>query len=190
MNSADLHQGADKVTALEYRTSTRRNFGVWMLLLVGIVFAYGGYTIDPESNCSEDGECAPWLVPIAFVMGIGATMAAVANLIVNGRSGSYVDVSAGELVWWEGRVGDGRAQAEGRLPLARIARARIVDGGDSEDELFLYGHDGQLLPFGSNAVVRWPYGDWAQQLAAYCPGLVIDDKPKWGERGPLPHDNA
>jgi hypothetical protein len=190
MDRAGIQHEKGKVTALHYDTSTRRNFGVWMLLLVGLVFAYGGYTIDPRTNCSEDGECAPWLVPIALVMGVVATMGAVANLIVNGRSGSYVDGSAGELVWWEGRVRDGRTQGEGRLPLASIARVRIVDCGDSEDELFLYGRDGQLLPFGGNAVVGWPYGDWAQQLATYCPGLVIEDKPAWGENRSSPQNRS
>lgn len=177
MGTTDSYRGGGKVTALNYRVSTRLNFGVWMLLLVGVAFAYVGYTLDPRDNCADNGECAPWLVPIALVVGIIAIMGALSHLIVNPQYGSYVDVGAGELVWWEGRVRDGRTQGEGRLPLAQIARVRIVGGGDSKDELFLYGRDGRLLPFGGNVVVGWPYGDWAEQLAAYCPGLVIEEKP-------------
>lgn len=162
--------------ALHFSRSARTDVRWWSLLIIGLAFAYAGYTIDPRTNCSESGECAPWLVPVAFAVGLLATLGGLAHLIANPRRGSYVDVGAGELVWWEGKVNDGRAQGEGRLPLSQIARVRIVDGGDSSDEIFLYDHQNQLLPFGGNEVVRWPFSTWAEQLAAVCPGLIVEQE--------------
>jgi hypothetical protein len=170
------HDPAGKVIALEFRACARHDFRLWMLLIVGLAFAYGGYTIDPRSNCGENGECAPWLVPVALVMGLLATMAALSQLIVNPRRGSYVDVAAGELVWWQGLASNGCASDAGRLPLARIARVRIVSDSDSADDVFLYDHDGQLLPFAGNEVIRSPYAQWASGLAKFCPGIIIDEE--------------
>lgn len=162
--------------ALVYSRSARRDVRWWGLLIIGLVFAYGGYTIDPRSNCSESGECAPWLVPIALVAGLIAVMGGLSHLVVNPRRGSYVDIDAGELVWWEGKVRDGRSQGEGRLPLSTIARVRIVSGGDSDDDVFLYDHSGQLLPFAGSEVIRWPYMSWAHALAGLCPSIRIDEE--------------
>lgn len=176
MGETVFHDPAGKAVALVCRASARRDFRLWMLLMVGLAFAYGGYTIDPRSNCGDNGECAPWLVPVALVIGLLAVTAALSQLIVNPRRGSYIDVAAGELVWWEGLVANGRASDTGRLPLARIARVRIVSGGDSADDVFLYDLDGQLLTFAGNEVIPWPYTKWAGELALFCPGLKIDEE--------------
>jgi hypothetical protein len=158
-----------------FERSARRDVRWWGLLLVGLVFAYAGATINPASNCSADGECAPWLVPLAFGCGVIAALGGAAQLIVNPSRGSYVDAATRELVWWLGRVADGRASDAGRLPLAHIARAVVVEGSDS-DELFLYDCDGALLPFPSDEVMPWPYRDWASQLAGEVPGMVVEER--------------
>jgi hypothetical protein len=49
-----------------HQTSGRRGFSFYGLLAVGLVFVYAGATVDPATNCSWGGECAPWLVPVAF----------------------------------------------------------------------------------------------------------------------------
>lgn len=172
--------GATKTTqplamALSFEKSARQDLRWWGLLLVGLMFTYGGYTIDPRTNCSESGECAPWLVPLALGAGLVAALGGLVHLIANPRRGSHVDVATGELVWWEGKVSDGRSQGEGRIPLSAIARVRIVADSDAADGLFLYDRQDQLMPFGGNEVVRWPFHQWAEHLADFCPGLQIDE---------------
>lgn len=169
-------QGANPDRALEFTASGRFDVRYWLLLLVGLAFAYAGYTVDPRTNCDTNGECAPWLVPIALVIGVVSSMAAAAHLIVNAQRGSYIDLNTRELVWWEGKVRDGRTSDEGRLALDQIARVKIVDGGDSSDDVYLYDHNDQLLPFAGSEVIRWPFCDWAEKLADHCPGLTIDQK--------------
>jgi hypothetical protein len=170
--SSDPDSGAQR--ALVYQTSARRDIRWWLLLVVGLVFAGAASTVDPRQNCSADGECAPWLVPLALAMGVSAIIGALLQLIINPRRGSHVDVAAGELIWWQGKVRDGRSSDGGRVPLAAIARIRIIRNSDGADDLFLYGHDGGLLPFTGVEVIPWPYDGWAKSLLPFCPGLRID----------------
>ena len=45
-----------------YERNARTSLQYWALLALGLFFAWAGSTIDPLTNCSDDGECAPWLV--------------------------------------------------------------------------------------------------------------------------------
>lgn len=155
--------------------SARRDVRWWGMLLVGLIFVVAGATVDPASNCSSDGECAPWLVPMAFVAGVVFATGGAAQLYVNPRRGSYIDVAARELVWWQGRVADGQASDQGRLPLARIARV-VVESDSDSDAVYLYDAAGTLLPFPSDEVMPWPYRDWAAGLANHIPGLMIEER--------------
>lgn len=163
--------------ALIHVRSARVDLRWWALLLIGLVFAYAGWTIDPRSNCSADGECAPWLVPVAFVIGVAATMMAAMQLIINPGHGSCIDTATGELVWWRGRLSDGRTSDEGSIALRDIARCVVVSGSD-DDDLYLYDHQGALLPFPGIDVVSWPYQNWARSLARHVPDLTIEEKAR------------
>lgn len=160
---------------LWFERSARRDLRWWGMLLVGLIFVYAGWTVDPATNCSADGECAPWLVPVAGGLGVVFAMGGAASLIVNPSRGSFIDPATRELVWWQGRVADGRATDAGRLKLADIARVVVVEGSDA-DELFLYGRNGELLPFPKDEVMPWPYRDWAAGLANHVPGLMIEER--------------
>jgi hypothetical protein len=160
---------------LLFERSARRDGRWWAMLLVRLVFVWAGATVDPASNCSADGECAPWLVPIAFAVGVLFAMSGALLLLINPSRGSYVDAKAGELVWWQGRLADGRASDAGRLPLEQIARVVVVSDSDS-DALFLYDHDGGLLPFPDAEVFPWPYAAWAARLAQHVPTLTVEER--------------
>jgi hypothetical protein len=161
--------------ALLFDRSARGDVRWWAMFLVGLVFAFAGATIDPATNCSADGECAPWLVPVAFVAGVVFALSGAAMLVVNPRRGSYVDTAAGELVWWEGRVADGRASGAGRMPLSHIARIVLISDSDS-DEIFLYDAAGALLPIPGGEVIPWPHYAWAEKLAGHIPALMIEER--------------
>ena len=68
-----------------HQTSGRKDFRLYALLAFGLVFAFAGATIDPATNCDESGACAPWLVPVAFWMGVLATVAGLAAVYGLGR---------------------------------------------------------------------------------------------------------
>lgn len=53
---------------LTFSSSARRDFRAWGMFVVGAVIVFAALNVDPQKNCSSDGECAPWLVPIAFIM--------------------------------------------------------------------------------------------------------------------------
>ena len=54
---------------LAYSRSARGDLRAWAMFVVGAIFVFAGLTIDPQDNCNDAGECAPWLVPVAFVLG-------------------------------------------------------------------------------------------------------------------------
>ncbi len=154
---------------LDYSRSARTDFRFYGLLLVGLVFIYAGVTIDPASNCSEDGQCAPWLVPIAFGMGVLAALAGAANLSANPKRGSRVDGKARQLLWWNDHLSPGIHA----IALDDVARIRVETGWD-DHRIYLIGHDGKPLAFPRAEIVPWPYADWARTLAARFPHITVE----------------
>lgn len=157
-----------------FRCSARTELRFWVLLLIGLVFCYASFTIEPASNCSSDGECAPWLVPLAGLMGLGATAIALGTLLANPKRGMMIDPATGELVWWQNGTtlhgSDG-----GRIAPADIAR--IVIRRDSEgDELHLYDRAGERLPYFDTAVIRGTAEQWAGHAAARWPHIAVEIK--------------
>ena len=156
-----------------YRRSARTDLRLWLLLAVGIAFFWTGSVVDPSENCSEDGrECAPWLVPIAQVIGAFVTLTVVSLMIANPRRGSGIDPATGELVWWQRRIG--ARGDEGRIHPSQIGRIRIVRGDESSDAVHLYDQDGDRLFWFDEEVIPWPYERWAERLAAAWPQVVVE----------------
>lgn len=151
--------------------SARTDIGNWLMVLVGSVFLYGGFTIEPATNCNDSGECAPWLVPIAGVVGLGFAAMGAGNLWANPRRGLRLDPVTGELVWWQNRMirhpGD-----EHRIAPERIARIRIVSGSDSTD-LHVYDTTGERLPFLDETVIPGATQRWAEHMVARWPHIRL-----------------
>lgn len=156
-----------------YERSARRDFRFWALLLFGTVFLYAGLTIDPQANCSESGECAPWLVPIAAIMGALATVAAIAQITANTRRGSRIDPETGDLVWWQNRA-SGNLGDHGRIHPGEISRIRVVKESENADGVHLYNTDGTRQAFFDAEVLPWKVEDWAARLVARYPHIVLD----------------
>lgn len=151
--------------------SARTELRFWVMLLVGMLFAYAGFTIDPARNCSSGGECAPWLVPLATVVGLGLTAIALGTLVANPRRGCRYDEASGELVWWQNRTlvhsGDG-----GRIDPDQIGQIRIIRDSDYT-EVHVYDHAGQRLAYLDAEVIPWPYERWAEHLMASWPHIEL-----------------
>lgn len=155
--------------ALAHRMSARRDFRFHAMLFVGLVFVYAGSVVDPAENCSSDGECAPWLVPIAFWMGVFAAVCGAAALVANPRRGSAINTLSGELVWWNGS----HPAASGRLKLADVAVIRVDERSDTST-VRLVDATGASLKFGGTEVVSWRLEKWARAVQALYPHIQVD----------------
>ena len=151
--------------------SARTEVRFWALLALGCVFTYAGFTIDPQRNCGPGGECAPWLVPVATLLGLGAIAIGLGTLIANPRRGCRYDEQAGELVWWQNRTlvhpGD-----EGRIAPGGIGRIRIIRDSDYT-EVHVYDRAGARLPYLDSEVIPWPYEHWAERMIARWPQIEL-----------------
>jgi hypothetical protein len=146
-----------------HQTSGRRDFRMYGLLGVGLVFVYGGATIDPATNCSSGGECAPWLVPVAFWMGVLATLGGGAALLRNPRRGSRINQR-----WDEAHSPDVRS-----LKLADVAVIRI-DASSDTSTVMLFDRRGELMPYAGAEVTPWPFADWAHGVAKRYPHIRVE----------------
>ena len=151
--------------------SARRDLRFWMMLLVGAVFVYGGFTIEPATNCNDSGECAPWLVPLGGVMGLGVVAMALGPLLANPQRGIMLDPATDELVWWQNRTARHPGD-EGRIAPEQIARIRYVSQGDAT-EIHVYDRQGNRLPYLDEEVIPgWPL-TWARHMVGRWPHIVL-----------------
>ena len=155
-----------------FERSARGGFTAWAMLLGGLLFVFAGYTVDPLTNCDESGECAPWLVPLAGIMGWGATTMAIGLLLANPRRGFAIEAATGDLVWWKNRTmrSDGDM---GRVHPSRIVSIRLDQRGEN-DRLSLYGEEGERLAYFDEELVPWPYDRWAQRFQRAYPHIRVD----------------
>lgn len=161
---------ADPLPAFE--RSARRGLTAWAMLLVGMIFVMAAYTVDPLKNCDESGDCAPWLVPVAGIIGWGATAMALGLLLANPSRGHAIEASSGDLVWWKNRTA--RSQGDtGRMHPSRIASIRVDLRGEN-DSVSLYGEDGERLAYFDEELVPWPYDRWAERFQRAYPHIHID----------------
>ena len=161
-----------KTIPSRFERSARKGVVFWVALLIGAAFIFGAYTVDPQKNCDESGrECAPWLVPLAGIMGWGVTAMALGQLWVNPRRGYAMDAQTGDLVWWKNRTS--RSEGDmGSIHPSRIASIRIIQ--DDGMTLSLMGEDGERLAFFDEELVPWPCDSWAEQLQSAYPQITID----------------
>jgi hypothetical protein len=156
---------------LEHTTSARREFRSYLVLAFGLFFTWAGATTDPATNCDKSGrECAPWLVPIAFGMGLVATSAGLGLLVGNRRRGSRLELAQRRLVWWDSTVSPGTH----RLLLDDVARILVQVHDESDDAIFFYGRDATLLPSLSEGDLPYACAAWARDLAAHFPHIAVD----------------
>lgn len=147
--------------------SARTDLRIWGITLVGLGFLWVGIVVDPQSNCGDSGDCAPWLVPVAYLLGALFALAGFAQLWANPRRGSRIDPASGDLLWWRGAE-------TGRIHPSCISRIRIVAQDDSADAVHAYDDSGDRLPFLDEEVIPWPADRWARAMAAAWPGIALE----------------
>lgn len=162
-----------EATVVSFERSARRDLRWWLMGLVGVAFLWASLVVEPEDNCSEGGECAPWLVPVAGVMGALALAGAIGSLLANSRRGSRLDFSAGTLDWWQGLT-DRQPGDHGSIPLSEISRISIRPRDDNSDLVSLYDRQGERLPFFDSEVIGISPVDWARNLVRHVPAITLD----------------
>lgn len=169
---------------LQRSYSARTDVRVWGMALVGLAFVFAGATVDPAANCSEGGECAPWLVPLAFVLGLVFAAAGIGQLIVNPRRGSMIDPATGDLVWWQNRTSR-HAGDHGRIAPASLSRVRIDTRDEGSDAIHLYDRNGERLAYFDEEVIGHDPQGWAAAMQARWPHLTIEiDPPRRNQAQP------
>lgn len=154
---------------MAHQVSGRRDFRLYLLLAFGLFFAWAGLTVDPATNCDESGECAPWLVHVAFWIGALATIAGVIGLIRNPSRGSRINTKTNELEWWN----EAHASLTGALRLADVAVIRVDTASDTST-VKLFDARGELMPFGGTEVVPWRLEKWAREVAQRYPHIRVE----------------
>ena len=162
---------------LVYDVSARQDFRCWLMLIAGLAFFIIGLTQDAAKNCDEAGNCAPWLVYAAIVIGFIFAIGGALLLIRNSRQGSYVDIVTEELVWWTQlprQVSlDHAANYFGRILLSDVAKVKLNLRND-EDRVFLFNHSGLEIPFPGTAVISSNVRAWGEELSKRFPHITIE----------------
>ena len=156
---------------LEYSRSARRDWETYLILLFGMVFTYAGATVDPASNCDASGRsCAPWLVYVAFGMGLIGIATGVGLWGANRKWGSRLDLAQRQLVWWDSAV----SEEPQRIALDAVGRIKVERPSESADFLHFYSSKGKLIRFTDKHVFPCNAQDWARELAAHFPHIVVE----------------
>jgi hypothetical protein len=165
--------GGQKNDLLAYSRSARTDVRPWAMFIIGAIFVLTSLSIDPQTNCNDAGECAPWLVPIAFVMGAAVGLSGLGMLLANPNRGSRIDPDSGELIWWQNRFGTAGGD-EGRIHPSEISRIRIVKMSDGSDEVHLYDRAGARQYYFDEEVIGWDQERWAKAMTEHWPHIRVE----------------
>lgn len=146
---------------------------MWILFLFGLAFMLAAFQVNPAENCSESGECAPWLVPAARALGFILAAAGAGQLLANPSRGSHIDPKTGDLVWWQNRFGKSGGN-EGRLHPSQIGRLRLFRQSEGEDLVSLYDLSDERQPFFDGEVLPRPYDKWVHAFAEKWPHIKVE----------------
>ena len=164
--------GNHKDDQLSYERSARTDLRAWGITIVGACFMFGGATIDPADNCNSSGECAPWLVPLAFVVGAVFGLGGFAQLLANPRRGSRIDPETGALTWWQNRVGKSDGDS-GHIAPSDIGSIRIVKQSEGSDEVHLYDLKGNRQFYFDEEVIPHDQDRWTKAMTDRWPHIEV-----------------
>lgn len=167
-----MTSGSYNDNQLSYERSARTDLRPWLMLIVGAGFMLAGATIDPRDNCSNSGECAPWLVPLAFVVGAVFGLSGFAQLLANPRRGSRIDPDSGALIWWQNRVGSSKGD-HGHIALADIGAIRIIKQSEGSDEVHLYDLEGNRQFYFDEEVIPHDQEKWVKVMTDRWPHIKV-----------------
>ncbi len=137
----------------------RKGSRSYLMLVFGLGFVIASLAVDPATNCHGSSECAPWLAPLAFGMGVWFALGGLLGLLRNPRRGSRINARTGELMWWK----EIHASASGSLMLADVAVIHIDTTSDTYT-VKLFDALGALMPLGGAETITWRLQQWARDV--------------------------
>lgn len=140
---------------------------------MGLIFVVTAFGLDPQKNCNDAGECAPWLVPIAFVLGALVGLGGLGQLMANPRCGSCIDPDTGDLVWWKNRFGETGGD-EARIAPSDISLIRIIRESEGSDTVHLYNQAGERQFYFDEEVIPANQQGWVDALTRRWPHIRVD----------------
>jgi hypothetical protein len=158
---------------LSFRCSARQDGRPWVMLVFGAIFVFAAFATDPQKNCSADGECAPWLVPIAFLIGAGLGLSGLSWLLANPNRGCHIDPESGNLIWWQNRYGN-KGGDEGSIDPMQISLIRIDRQRESVDEVHIYDRAGTRQFYFDEEVIAGNLLRWADAMIARWPHIRLE----------------
>lgn len=158
---------------LAFTSSARRDLRIWGMFVIGAIFVFAALNVYPQENCGANGECAPWLLPIAFAMGAVLSLSGLGALMANPSRGSRIDPDSGELVWWQNRYG-ARGGDEGRIAPEQISLIRIDRGGEGKNQVHLYNREGARQFYFDEEVIGWDTERWSEVMRDRWPHIAVD----------------
>lgn len=170
----DMRWGKRHRNPLKFSSSARRDVRPWGMFIIGAAFIFAAYSADPK-NCNSSGECAPWLLPIAFVMGALIGLSGLGMLMANPSRGSEIDPETGELVWWQNRYRTSGGD-QGRIAPEQISLIRIDRRDEGSDQVHLYNLAGERQFYFDEEVIGWDPERWAAAMHERWPHIVVDVK--------------
>lgn len=155
---------------LERSMSARCDARVYILLALGLAFALAGVTVEPSTNCSESGECAPWLIHVALAVGVLASIASIAMLMANRKWGYRLNMDERRLYWWD----TNRSPEPRSLLLDEVSLIKVRVVSDGSDQVFFYDQAVNLLPFPSEGVAPPACENWARDIGGKFPHVKVE----------------
>jgi len=156
---------------LESSMSARHDIRLYLLLAIGLIFVLVGATTDPSKNCSEDGmECAPWLIYVAFFVGLLVVIGAISGLIANHKWGYRLSLDERRLYWWQTII----SPEQHSFSLDDVSLIKVVVESESSDKIYFYDRSGETLSFPSDGVAPAACEDWAHFIGDKFPNIKIE----------------
>ena len=171
----EIKEGQNRI--LVYDVYARQDFRYWLMLIAGLAFFIIGLKQDAAQNCDEAGNCAPWLVYAAVVIGFLFAIGGAIILIRNNRLGSYVDLETNELVWWTQLPRHVPLNIEAnyiqRILLSDVTKVKLSLRSD-DDRVTLFYRSGLETPFPGTAVIPSNAKEWVEELSRRVPHITIE----------------
>lgn len=169
----DMIFGKRQKDKLAFSSSARRDLRAWGMFVIGAIFVFSAFSLDPQDNCNADGRCAPWLLPIAFILGALIGLTGLGMLIANPNRGSRFDPETGTFVWWQNRYGKSGGD-EGGIAPEEISLIRIDRRRESRTELHLYNREGERQFYFDEEVIGWDPERWADEMRKRWPHIAVE----------------
>lgn len=152
---------------LHYGNSRMRfNWVYYLILLVGIVFVYSFFAVDPAVHCVEY-PCPAWLRAMILGLGLVFGLGVLIAMIRDHQSGSYLDPHAKEIVWWDSCP----PLKYKKISIDDIKGIDVDTTGECDTVVLLLWGDREVsLP---SHCIHTPYREWCRSVSSINSSIEV-----------------